>query len=139
MAWKPPNVSGAEMSSEGYFKFKRSNIRNGGGRWPEREGVLEADVNLSMSMRQTGEESVQRLMLQRRLGGGVVWGINVNSGVSGIVVCGKLNSAGPSASGSRFTDEERGRVMLAGVTVPKSAPEELKDGSAGSEWWTEMV
>lgn len=50
MAWKPPNVSGVEMSSEGYFNFKRSNIRNGGGRWPEGEGVFEADVRLSTSM-----------------------------------------------------------------------------------------
>ena len=71
MAWKPPNVSGAAMSSAGYFRFKRSSIRNGGGRWPDGEGVLEAEVNLSMSMMQTGEQSVQRLMLQSRLGGGV--------------------------------------------------------------------
>lgn len=121
------------MSSEGYFRFKRSSIRNGGGRCPDGDGVLDADVSLSMSMRQAGEQPFQKLMLHSRFGGGATWGMNVKSGVSGMVVGGKLNRAGPSARGSRFTDEERGRVILAGVTVPKSAPEEPKGGSAGSE------
>lgn len=122
------------MSAGGYFKFRRSNIRNGGGRWPAGEDVLDADVSLSMSMRQAGEQLVQKLMLHSRFGGGgVTWGMNVKSGVSGMVVCGKLNSAGPSASGSRLTDEERGRVILAGVTVAKSALEEPKGGNAESE------